>query len=110
MNIDELVDVVTEEKLRTDLKQLIGRWKADATDVHHLGGLIEAWHGNVGSRSQGIQDEFYKKFQSFQSKAIDGLGGMTMNERLYWFGLFEEWDRSDAIGQERIRGKLHAPA
>ena len=85
-------------------------WKKDNSDVEALGNLIGKWHGNVWFESQEDQNKFYKDFSKFKSEAIKGIGGMTVNERLYWFSLFEEWDSSNEKGHLRIRGKLHAMA
>ena len=45
----------------------------------------------------------------FRKSAIDGIGGMTMNERLYWFGLFDLFNnaKNDAE-EEKFYGKLMA--
>ena len=88
----------------------MNEWKKDNNDVVALGKLIAKWHGNVWFENQENQNRFYEAFLKFQSEAIEGVEGMTMNERLYFFGLFEEWDCSDDSGQNRIRGKLHAKA
>ncbi len=110
MNIDELVESIPEEDIRADLKQLVREWKADATDVNHLGELLVGWQEKTYFKDQEARGQFYKRFKVFQAKAIDEIGGMTMNERLYWFGLFEEWDAADQNGKERVRGKLQAPS
>ena len=39
---------------------------------------------------------------------IREIGGMTMNERLFNFGLLETWDRSPVADQGLIRHKLGA--
>ena len=110
MNIDELVNLIPEEDLRSNLSHWVNEWKKDDTDIHRLYELIAQWHGNVWFQDQKSQAEFWSNLQGFKRNAIDSLGGMTVNERLYWFGLFEEWDSSNKKGQQRIREKLHAPA
>jgi len=42
-------------------------------------------------------------------QGIDGIGGMTMNERLWSFGLFDRFDLSQENKEKRIiYQKLHA--
>ncbi len=45
----------------------------------------------------------------FRNSAIDGIGGMTMNERLYWFGLFDLFENAkDNVEQDKYYQKLMA--
>lgn len=51
--------------------------------------------------------EIYKLWLSFRDEAIFGIGGMTMNERLYWCGLFDEFDTcKDELSKLRLYNKL----
>lgn len=53
-------------------------------------------------------NKFSRSVQSFVSEGISKIGAMTLNERLYWFCLFDEWDK-DSSQEQRIRIKLVAP-
>jgi len=45
----------------------------------------------------------------FKNSAIDGISAMTMNERLYWFGLFELFENvKNDNEQEKYYKKLMA--
>lgn len=110
MNIDELVNSIPEVGHRADLAHWVSEWKKDDTDIYRLYELIAKWHGNVWFDDQSAQNKFWSNLQAFKVDAVDGLDGMTVNERLYWFGLFEEWDSSDSKGQQQIRCKINAPS
>lgn len=46
---------------------------------------------------------------AFCTTTIEGIGGMAMSERLFHFGLFEEFDNADTPqARERIYAKLLA--
>lgn len=110
MNIDELVNSISKKESRDDLAHWVSKWKKDETDIYALYQLIAKWHGNVWfqDQDQNNQDVFHANLQKFKREAIDGLGGMTVNERLYWFGLFDEWAQANSNEQERIRNKIAA--
>ncbi len=110
MDLDELVNSVPESELRAQLSNWVDEWKTDESDVERLSELIGKWHGNVWFRDREAQDEFYERFQKFRKQAIQNLGGMTVNERLYWFGLIDNWDSADSKSRIRIRVKLRAHA
>lgn len=110
MNIDELVSSIEENELRENLSQWVCEWKKDESDINKLYEMVAKWHGNVWFKDQSKQNEFWLNLQVFKDKAVTGIGGLTVNERLYWFGLFGEWDSSNETDQQRIRGKLHAHA
>ena len=108
MNIEQLVKSISEQKYRDDLSLWIGKWKKDETDIDELYGMIDKWHGNVWFKNQSNQNEFYNNLQKFKSDVVDKLEGMTVNERLYCFGLFDEWDYANNSEQDRIRNKIKA--
>jgi len=110
MNLDELANSVPESELREKLLHWVGEWKKDDQDVEALAYLIGKWHGNVWFQDTDVSNKFHSDFQAFKSAAIDNIGGLTLNERLYWFGLFEAWENGNESTQQRLRSKLHANA
>lgn len=110
MNLDELVNSVPEIDLRENLSRWVGEWKQDDKDIEALAYLIGKWHGNVWFQGADSSNKFHSEFQNFKSAAIDNIGGLTLNERLYWFGLFEAWESGNEITHKRLRGKLRANA
>jgi len=110
MNLDELVNSVPEDDLRENLSRWVGEWKQDDKDIEALAYLIGKWHGNVWFQDTDASNIFHSEFQIFKSAAIDNVGGLTLNERLYWFGLFEAWERGNEITHKRLRTKLRANA
>lgn len=73
-----------------------------ADSLERLTYLVGKWHGNVWFQKDVDSNDFYRNWCNFKEVAIDGIGGMTMNERLYVFGLLELWDESD----EKFRAVL----
>ncbi|QYJ78263.1 hypothetical protein [Shewanella acanthi] len=110
MNLDELVNSVQEPELRERLSHLVGEWKQDDKDVEALAYLISKWHGNVWFQDTEASNKFHSDFHNFKNAAIDNIGGLTLNERLYWFGLFGAWENANETNQQRLRSKLHANA
>jgi len=110
MNLDELVDSIPERALRAQLWKWVDGWKSDDADVDELAALMEKWHGSVWFSDRQAQSAFYERFQKFREQIIQRVGGMTVNERLYWFGLFDHWDMSNDASRKRIRTKLRAAA
>ena len=110
MNIDELVNSIPDEKLRDDMTQIIRDWKEDEKDIEWLSQMFTKWHGNVWFGSNKESLDFLNQLKDFRVNAIEGLQGLTLNERLYWFGLFEHWDTGNESEHNRIRQKLHAKA
>ncbi len=110
MNLDELVNSVPEPELRESLSRWVGEWKQDDKDIEELAYLIGKWHGNVWFQDTEASNKFHSNFQNFKSVAINDIGGLTLNERLHWFGLFESWDKGNEATQQRLRSKLHANA
>jgi hypothetical protein len=110
MNLDELVASVTEVELREGLLHWVSEWKNDESDIENLTFMMSKWHGNVWFKDTIESNGFHTRFEVFKKNAVDGIGSLTLNERLYWFGLFEQWDDSNEESQSRIRTKLRENA
>jgi hypothetical protein len=110
MNLDELVNSIpnNEPEHKKSLRKWVDDWKKNDKNVNDLKMLIGKWHGNVWFKDESFSNEFHKNFLDFTEKAIIGIGGMTMSERLYWFGLIDIWDSSNSETQSLIRKKLEA--
>ena len=112
MNLDELVREI--RAVSTDLAvqgvaDQLAAWKDSPATADDLAATLERYIGNVWIGSKQDHDQVYALWSAFRQDAISAIGGMTMNERLYWFGLFEQFDslQSDADRQGLYR-KLHA--
>jgi hypothetical protein len=73
-----------------------------------LADSIERFFGNSGITSEDTYSHPYKLWSSFRAAAISGIGGMTINERLYWFGLFERYESATEAEQQVTYEKLCA--
>jgi hypothetical protein len=112
MNLDELVQEV--RAVSTDLAvqgvaDQLAAWKESSATADDLSVALERYIGNVWIGSIQDHDRVYALWSAFRQSAISAIGGMTMNERLYRFRLFERFDslQNDADRQALYR-KLHA--
>jgi hypothetical protein len=110
MNLDELVASIpdAEHDNRVRLAQIVDAWKNDGSTVDDLGGRIEKWIGHIWFSSDEAHQQFYKAWSEFKKSGIHGIGGMTMNERLYWFSLIDLWESSDSAAKTTTYAKLKA--
>jgi hypothetical protein len=99
---------VSEEGVVQKLADFIQEWKTDEKNAIDLKNLIERYIGNVWIDKQTDFEEIYGMWSDFKNFAIDGIGGMTMNERLYWFGLFDLFEKASDDKQQKIYAKLMA--
>lgn len=90
---------------------LIG-WKLDGTNVEDLKASVERYLGNTWITKKEVHNKIYKAWSEFSELNISRIGGMTMNERLYAFSLFEMFDKAtetkDSSKTEEIYKKLMA--
>lgn len=108
MILDELVSSIpnSEIELKNQLTSFVYDWKMNNSSIEDLVYLIEKWNGNVWFKSENKQNDFYKNWIKFKTQIIDSISGMTVNERLYCFGLFDIWDKSNSESKRIIRIKL----
>ena len=84
---------------------ILGAWRDDATDVAELATRVERLFGNSWIENEAVHSELYRTWASFREEAIERIGGQTMNERLYSFGLFEKFD---ACASDTERREIYA--
>jgi hypothetical protein len=108
LNIDEVaaaIRSVSPEEPAQHLGELFIEWKHTDTTAEGLKSRIERAIGYIWFSTDAVPSEVYRLWSEFRSGAIDGIGGMTMNERLYWFGVFERYDEAKT---EEARKKIYA--
>lgn len=108
MNLDSFIkelDAYEHEKEASIIKEHLENWKNDNTDVYQLSSAIEKLFGNVWFQEEQSHQYLYSKWTEFQRFAIKGIGGLTVNERLYVFSLF---DRYESVGGKSERAVLYA--
>jgi len=110
MNLDELVQSIpdTEGALREGLAKCIDGWKRSAEPLEKLTYLVEKWHGSVWFKRDEDSNAFYQNWCNFKAGAIGGINAITVNERLYVFGLLELWDEANEECRAVLRSKLKA--
>ena len=85
----------------------IDRWVLDASTPDHLVDHLSRILGNVWFSSRDLHQQVFDALDAFAA-TVGELGGMTMNERLFTFGLFDRWDASTDDVRKSIRLKLRA--
>ena len=111
MNYDEYIEEARKYSSDEVVDRLVShltKWKSDNTNAVELADSVESFFGNSWIASEETHSHLYKLWSSFNAAAISGIGGMTMNERLYWFGLFERYESSTEAEQQVIYAKLCA--
>ncbi len=107
MNIDELtknIRKVSSEKNVQELADFIQKWKYDEKNAVELRENVERYLGNAWIEKKADFDIVYGMWSDFRDSAINGIEGMTMNERLYWFGLFELFEN---VKNDNEQGKYY---
>ena len=112
MTLDELANelrAASDEKAVRDLAKSIEEWKDDNRNAETLKKMVELVFGNAWTSKEAKHSKVYGIWSSFRDDAIHGIAGMTMNERLYAFGLFERFDSCQSEAERvQIYGKVHA--
>ena len=111
MNFDEYIEEAkkySNDEVVARLVSHLTKWKSDNTNVVELADSIERFFGNSWITNDETHTHLYKLWSNFKVAAISDIGGMTMNERLYWFGLFEGYESATEAEQQVIYAKLCA--
>lgn len=112
MNLDELenkIRAVSADPAVRGMADLLNAWKDDSTTVDDLAIAMERYIGNVWISTNQDHDRVYALWSVFRQDSIVAIRGMTMNERLYSFGLLDRFEvlQSDS-DRHVLYVKLHA--
>jgi len=112
MTLDELASTVANtspDPVVQHLASLLSLWKDDDTSVQALRNDIERYIGNSWIERAEIHKTIYALWSEFVSTEINIIGSLTINERLFAFGLMSQFDSASTEQQrERIYAKLLA--
>ena len=112
MNIDELtknIRKISSEKNVQELAEFIQKWKTDEQNTVELEESVEGYLENAWFDKKADFEKVYGLWSEFRDSAINGIGGMTMNERLYFFGLFDLYEKApNNAEKEKFYTKLMA--
>ncbi|MEM7709105.1 MAG: hypothetical protein AAF358_26390 [Pseudomonadota bacterium] len=99
----------TESPVASRLSEALQGWKSDDSSVADLAKRIEQLIEIGSVEKTKSQAELAQLWSSFRREVVDGIGGMTMNERLYLFGLLSHYDACQTQNDRmRLYGKLNA--
>ena len=100
---------ISSDPVVTRLAEYLSKWKQDDKTAEELSSGTERFLGNSWIQNAEAHRQVYELWAEFRDHNIKGIGGMTMNERLYWFGLFERYDAcEDEQSRLVVYKKLHA--
>ncbi|WP_417442057.1 hypothetical protein [Idiomarina sp.] len=109
MNYDEYIKEIekfSEDDVVSRLIKHLVSWKDDDTNVLELADTIERFFGNSWIENKETHSHLYRMWSAFKKEAIEGIAGMTMNERLYWFGLFERFEKVESEPESEQKQKV----
>ena len=112
MDLDELVNAIRQtssDAVALKLAALLSSWKDDERNVKELETTVERLIGNTWIDSKTEHERIYGLWSQFRNDAMLGIGGLTMNERLYLFSLLSRWDSAHTEEERKaIYAKLLA--
>lgn len=112
MTLDQLtlnIKKISSEKDAIGLADYLQQWKTNEMNTIELRSSVEKYLGHIWLENNFDYLNIYSKWSEFRDFAIDGIGGMTMTERLYHFGLFEDYEKaSNDREKEKFYNKLMA--
>jgi len=105
MNLDELANAIKEASPEPDAQRIADfliAWKATPDTVEDLRSQTERYIGHVWLSTDSIHTYIYGLWTAFVSAEIEHIHGMTMNERLYAFGLFPQFEKATTPDQRLV--------
>ncbi len=109
MDLDSLsqqIAATSDESVVQGLSKLLRDWKSDERNVEQLRESVERYIGNTWIEKTKDHEHIYRLWSAFRDNAILPIGGMTMNERLFTFGLLDAWDAASEESRVILRRKV----
>jgi hypothetical protein len=112
MNLDELVIQIRGVSSDTTVQRIADHlvaWKDSPDTAAQLADTIERVIGQTWIPSDSDHSRVYALWSDFRRERIEAINGMTMNERLYAFGLMDRFYSLQSDSDRRAYyPKLHA--
>jgi hypothetical protein len=100
---------ISDDPVVQQVSQTLLCWIDENTSATELEEGLERYIGNSWIKSDTDHAQMYSLWSAFRDSAIQGISGMTMNERLYWFDLTGRFDSCDNEEDRRVvYAKVHA--
>jgi hypothetical protein len=110
MTLGELIpalDKASPDPVVRGLIELLKAWRTSASTADELRQSIDRYIGNSWIADNEEHKTIYLLWSAFREECIVGRGGMTINERLYCFELFDAWDNAGTEeGRAFVRQKI----
>lgn len=94
MNLDDLVAKIhniSADPAVQGVADQLAAWKESSDTADELAVAIERHIGHVWIASVQDHERLYALWLAFRRDSIEAIHGMTMNERLYSFGLLDRY-------------------
>lgn len=108
MILDELASSIkstSSDPVAVKVADLLSEWKQDDSNVEDLESWVERYLGNTWIASEEEHKRIHRLWSEFKKDVVQCIHGMTMNERLFCFGLTS---RFDAARTEQERKAIYA--
>ncbi len=105
MTLDSLVAAIkasSPEEPAQKLAHLLTDWKNDDSSVEELETTIKRFIGYTWFSSNALHNEICGMWSDFLKSSIQGIHGMTMNERLCSFGLTERFESATTDSARQV--------
>lgn len=108
-SLTQKIRSISSDQIIQKLADQFEEWKLNDQDIRFLESSIEKFIGTTWIESEDEHNLAYKHWTNFKRENIQVIHGMTMNERLFAFGLMERYDNSRTReGKDIIYKKLLA--
>ena len=104
MTLDELAVAISNlspDREVQRLAEMLAQWKDDDSSVDELRDRVEHYLGNTRIESDAVRKKVHGLWSEFVADPIAWIHGMTLNERLYSFSLFEQYDAARTKAQKK---------
>ena len=105
MTISDFINLIqsaSNNMIKFHIVEIINSWKSDNNTINHLVANIENYLSLPNNEFIDTYQIISHQWSIFKESAIIPIHGMTVNERLYIFGLLERFDLCNSKDEKSI--------